>query len=123
FAHVHRAGEAASVVGPTAAARAAGDERLEVLRRPGVVGILVDARLAVVDRLHAERVVVRAEAPVDGRRPVPGDLDAGLVDREAASPGDRADAPGEVDRHREPEAVEEDVPAEPEGETTGSPSG
>src|SRR5204863_270940 len=55
----------ASAPGPT------GDEFLEVLRGPGVIRVLVDARRVVVDRLDAEGVVVRAERRVDGGGPLP----------------------------------------------------
>src|SRR5439155_15372019 len=59
-----RAAVAPREVRPTAAARAADHKRLEVLRRPGAIRILVHAGLFVVDRLHAQGVLVGAELAV-----------------------------------------------------------
>src|SRR5690242_13101193 len=91
-------------VRPATTPRPADDRGPEGLRRPGVIRMPVRAPPAAVDRLHAERVGVRTEVGVHGRRPLPADHDAGGVRAEPAGPRDRLDTPRKVDRNLEPQA-------------------
>src|SRR5207245_8170855 len=95
-------------VRPATPPRPANHEPSEVLGRPCLIRILVDAPVAI-DRFHTERIRIGAEVRVHGRCPFPLDPYAGRVRAQLASPRDLLDTPGEVDRNLEPHAGDERI--------------
>ncbi len=85
-AQARRTAVRARVVRAASSCCAASHMRFVILWCSGVVGILILARLVVVDRLDSQAAVIGIEGSVDCGRPLPLHADTGSVRREAGLP-------------------------------------
>src|ERR1041385_7068859 len=99
WSHGDSAAVSAGVVGASAPSRPTDDMGLEVFRRPGVVRVLILTCPIIIHRLYSDRVLIRAEAVVNSRRPFPLHAHTGCVWVHHAAPSYIPDSSRQVCRN------------------------